>query len=104
LIPRILIPTLPFSIPGKQGCGSMAFWCGSHPDADPDPPIFIIDLQDANKNNLFKKFFCILLFEGTFTHHFSKRKSQKEVTKQYKSRFFILFLLYDRRIRIYTSD
>jgi hypothetical protein len=38
--------------------------------ADPDPP-----------QNLNNKFFCILLFEGTFTS-FSKVKSQKEVTKQ----------------------
>jgi len=29
---------------------------------DPDPAIFVIDLQDANKN---KFFFCLLLFEGT---------------------------------------
>jgi hypothetical protein len=44
----------------------------SDPDADPDPSIFIIDPQDANKNVTFlKKFFCILLFEGTFTS-FSK--------------------------------
>ncbi len=33
-------------------------------------------------------------------HHFSKIKSQKEVTKQKKSRVFLLFLLNDRRIRI----
>jgi hypothetical protein len=48
---------------------------------DPDPSIFIIDLQDAKKTNLKKKFFCIILFEGTL-HHFSTVKSQKEVTKQ----------------------
>jgi hypothetical protein len=51
-------------------------------DADPDPAIFIIDLQDANKKLIFKKdFYCILLFEGTFISFF-KDKSQKEVTKQ----------------------
>jgi hypothetical protein len=47
----------------KQCCGSMTFWCGSgsgsadpcrwlmdpDPNADPDPSIFIIDLQNANK-------------------------------------------------------
>jgi hypothetical protein len=44
-------------------------------DPDPDPAIFVIDLQDANKK-LFKKFFCLLLFEGT------RIKSPKEVTKQ----------------------
>ncbi len=29
---------------------------------DPDPAIFVIDLQDANKKQIFKKFFCLLLF------------------------------------------
>jgi hypothetical protein len=50
---------------------------------DPDPAIFLIDLQDANKKQIFfiLKFFCLLLFEGAFTS-FSKIKSQKEVTKQ----------------------
>jgi hypothetical protein len=43
------------------------------PDSDPDPnaypdtAIFIINLQEANKNLFKKKFSCILLFEGTFT-------------------------------------
>jgi hypothetical protein len=47
----------------------------------PEPAIFVIYLQDANKN--FQKFFCLLLFEGSVDlHHFSKIKSQKEVTKQ----------------------
>ncbi len=53
----------------------------SDADLDPDPSIFIIDLQDANKKLIFKKknssyyFLKVLL-------HFSKIKSQKEVTKQ----------------------
>ncbi len=37
-------------------------------------------------------------------HHFSKMISQKEVTEQQESRFFLLFLLIDRRIRIHKSD
>jgi hypothetical protein len=57
----------------------MTFWCGSgsgsadpylwlmDPDADPSPVIFIIDLQNNNKKITLKKFFCLLLFEGTFT-------------------------------------
>jgi hypothetical protein len=52
------------------------------PDPDADPSVFIMDLKDANKKLIFKKwFFCILLFEGIF-HYFSKVrvKSQKEVT------------------------
>ncbi len=47
------------------------------PDSDPDPAIFVN--------------------EGTHLHHSSEIKSHKEVTKQYKSRFFLLFLLDDRR-------
>ncbi len=51
------------------------------PDPAPDSAIFIIDRQDANKKGtVFLKFFCLLLFEGTFT--FSKIKSQKEFTQQ----------------------
>jgi hypothetical protein len=41
---------------------------------DPVPAIFVIDLQDANQN--FKKFFCFILFEGTFPS-FLEIKSQK---------------------------
>ncbi len=57
----------------KQGCGSMAFWCGS------GSCYFRHNLRDANKKLIFylKFFFCQLHFEGTFTS-FSKIKSQKE--------------------------
>ncbi len=69
-----------------QCCGFMAFWCGSGSGSadpclwlmDPDPGIFVIDLQDANKKLII---FCLLLFEGTVTS-FSKIKSQKAVTNQ----------------------
>jgi hypothetical protein len=52
---------------------NMTFWCGSGSAdpclllMDPDPGIFVIDLQAANKKLIFNKFFCLLLFEGTFT-------------------------------------
>jgi hypothetical protein len=36
------------------------------PDPDTDPAIFFFNLQDANKKLFKKKFFCLLLFEGTF--------------------------------------
>jgi hypothetical protein len=50
---------------------------------DPDPAIFFTDLQDANKKQIScKNFFCLLLFEGTFTSLFKDKKSKKEVTKQ----------------------
>jgi hypothetical protein len=44
------------------------------PDADPDPAIFVSDLQDINKKIIFQ-LFCFLLFEGTFTPYFSKKKN-----------------------------
>ncbi len=56
----------------NQCSGSMAFWCGSgsgstntclrllNPDADPDPAIFVIAIQEANK----KLIFCLLI-EGS---------------------------------------
>jgi hypothetical protein len=45
------------------------------PDSDPDPAVFIIDLQDANKKLLQKKLFGRLLFESTFTSFFKDKKS-----------------------------
>jgi hypothetical protein len=49
-------------------------------DSDPDPAIFVIDLQDANKILNLKKT-SAYYFEGLFTLFF-KDKSLKEVTKQ----------------------
>jgi hypothetical protein len=51
------------------------------PDADPDPAIFVIDLQDANKN-YYKKSFYAYYFLNVHLYHFSKIKSPKEDTKQ----------------------
>jgi hypothetical protein len=45
-------------------------------DPEPDPAIFVIDLQDANKKLIFK-FFCLFLFEGTFTSFFKDKKSKR---------------------------
>ncbi len=43
------------------------------------PPIFVTDLQFANKKtNFFNDFFCLLLFEGAYLHNFLKVKNQKE--------------------------
>jgi hypothetical protein len=45
---------------------------------DPDPAIFVIDLQDINETQIcIQIFFSLLLFEGTFAS-FLKIKSQKE--------------------------
>jgi hypothetical protein len=45
------------------------------PDADPDSFIFIIDLKMPTKIEFIKKFFCIVLFEGTFVSFFKDKKS-----------------------------
>jgi hypothetical protein len=52
-------------------------------DPDPDPVIFLIDLQDVNKKLicLLERFFAYYFLKVPL-HHFSKIKSQKEVTKQ----------------------
>jgi hypothetical protein len=47
------------------------------PDSDPDPVFFVTDLQDANKKLIKKKFFCLLLFEGTFTSYVKDKKSKR---------------------------
>jgi hypothetical protein len=49
---------------------------GSEPDADPDPVIFVIDLQDANKK-LIKK--SVSAYLKVHLHHFSRKKSPVEV-------------------------
>jgi hypothetical protein len=45
---------------------------------DPDPAIFVTDLQDANK----KLYFCSS-FEGTFTYFFfTDKKAQKSLNSR----------------------
>jgi hypothetical protein len=44
---------------------------------DPDPAIFVRDPQDANKKLILKKFFCLLVFENTFTSSFKYKKSKR---------------------------
>jgi hypothetical protein len=44
-----------------------------------------------------RKFFCLLLFEGTFTSLFKDKKSKRS---HKTAGIFLLFLLADRRIRI----
>ncbi len=43
--------------------------------ADPDPAIFVSDLQDVNKIFFFSRYFRLLPFEGTVTLFFKDRKS-----------------------------
>jgi hypothetical protein len=46
-------------------------------DSDPDPALFVIDLQDADKTLIKKKVFCLLSFEGTITSFFKDQKSKR---------------------------
>jgi hypothetical protein len=53
------------------------------PDANPDPAIFIIDLQNANKN-LIKNYFL-----KVHLHDFSKIKSQKKDVTNLEIKVFL---------------
>ncbi len=85
----------------KQCCGSMTFWCGSGSgsadpslwlmDPDPDPAIFVVNLQDANKNKWKKKFFCLLLFEDTFTSFFKNKKLKRSKKNSWYQGFSYYF-------------
>ncbi len=59
-------------------------------DADPDPSIFIIDLQYANKKLILKiSFPAYLLFEGTFTSFFKYKKVKKKSKNSKNQGFFL---------------
>ena len=84
-------------LPDKQCCGSMTFWCGSGSGdpciwlMDPDPCIFINDIQDGCKN----KIFLLLSFWRYFYIIFQSWKSQKEsqnCRNQCFSYFFCLMI------------
>jgi hypothetical protein len=51
-------------------------------DLDPDPSIFIIDFQDANKKTNFEKKISANYILQVLFHHFSTIKSKKKVTDQ----------------------
>jgi hypothetical protein len=58
-------------------------------DPDPDPPIFAIDLQEANKKPFFK--FSAYYFLEVTLNHFSKIKSQKEAKNSSNQGFSYYF-------------
>jgi hypothetical protein len=64
------------------------------PDStDPDPAIFVIDLQDASKKFIFlKKFLCLLLFKGTFTSLFKDKKSKRSYKTVGRNQGFSLMI------------
>jgi hypothetical protein len=62
-------------------------------DADLDPSIFIIDLQDGNQKLISKKGFSAYYILKVLLHHFLKIKSQKEVTNSKNQGFSYYFCL-----------
>ena len=53
------------------------FYTDSDPDPAPDPALFVIDLQDANKKTNFFEKFSAYYFLKVHLHNFSKIKSPK---------------------------
>ncbi len=110
--------------PQHQSSGSMTFWGGSgsgssdpcfwlmDPGSDPDPGSGSCYFRHwpstcQQKTYFLTHFFLLITFWRyiSFTSFFKDKKS-KRVTKYKESRFFLLFLHDDRRIRIriHTSD
>jgi hypothetical protein len=48
-------------------------------DPDPDPAIFVIDLQDVSKKLIFEHNFSAYHFLKLHLHHFSKIKSKRVI-------------------------
>jgi hypothetical protein len=70
--------------------GSMLLTNDPNSDPDPDPAIFVTDLQDANKKLIcLKKFFCFLLFECTLDKK-SKRSHKTAGIKVFHTIFCFL--------------
>ncbi len=59
-------------------------------DLAPDPAIFVIDLQDANKK-LFFPSFPVYYFLKVHLHNFSEIKSHKEVTQKVGIKVFLYY-------------
>ncbi len=60
---------------------------------DPDPAIFVIDLQEASKKLIFNTIFSAYYFLKVHLHHFSKIKSQKEPQNSRNQGFYYYFCM-----------
>ncbi len=90
-------PSLHCFNPAKQCCGSMTFWGGSgsgsadpclwlmDPDTDPDPGSISCCFfrhwpsRCQQKTYFLHNFFCLFLFEATFTKFFKDKKSNRVI-------------------------
>ncbi len=96
-----------------QCCGSMTFWCGSGSAdpclwlMDPDPSIFIIDLQDATKNYFKKRFFLHITFWRYFYIILQKlrvKKKSQNSRNQCFSYYFCLMIEGSRSGSIFLTN
>ncbi len=62
-------------------------------DPDPDPAIFVIDLQDASKKQIFNTIFSAYYFLKVHLNHFSKIKTQKESQNRRNQGFSYYFCM-----------
>jgi hypothetical protein len=60
---------------------------------DPDPAIFVIDLQDASKKLIFNTIFSAYYFLKVHLHTFSEIKSQKESQNRRNQGFSYYFCM-----------
>ncbi len=60
---------------------------------DPDPAIFVTDLQDANKKLFIFQSFSACYFLKVHLHQFSKMKSQKESQNSRNQGFSLYFCM-----------
>ena len=60
-------------------------------DSDPDPAIFVIDLQDASQKLIFNTISSAYYFLKLHLHNFSKIKSQKESQNSRNQVFLTIF-------------
>jgi hypothetical protein len=73
------------SMPLTNGSGSWIL--------DPDPSIFVIDLQDAGNKTKFLTIFSAYYFLKLHLHHFSKIKSEKESQNRRNQGFSYYFCM-----------
>jgi hypothetical protein len=59
-------------------------------DPDPNPPIFVTDLQDATRKQISFYSFSLITFEGTLKFFFKDRKKSQNSRNQGFPRYFCL--------------
>ncbi len=83
---QLFSPVVKRYVPFQQCCGSMTFWrgsgsgCGSMPLINGSVSFYLHHWPSRcqQKTKFFKKFSCVLLFEGTFTSFFGDKKVKKK--------------------------